>query len=90
MLLTIVSIIVAAAKCGGADSNISQIIFSFSFLELIVWVLTVPLLPSIFTSMVLLSFIALRFIISIVSYEVYYRHNLGELSEKLLEEESLK
>jgi hypothetical protein len=37
--------------------------------------------------MVLLSFLALRMMISIVSYEVFYRKNLGELSEKLLEVE---
>jgi len=44
-------------------------------------------MPNIFSSMVLLSFVALRVIISIVAYEVYYRQNLGELSEKLLEVE---
>ena len=32
VVLTIVSIIIAAAKCGGADSVLSQSIFSFSFL----------------------------------------------------------
>jgi hypothetical protein len=49
-------------------------------------VLTVPIMPNIFTSMLMLSFLALRVIISIVAYEVYYRHNLGELSQKLLED----
>lgn len=69
---------------------LSQTIFSFSFLELLAWVLTVPIMPNVMSSMVLLSFLALRMIISIVSYEVFYRHNLGELSQKLLEEESIK
>lgn len=76
----LVLLIVAAAKCGGGDSVLSQWIFSFSFIELFAWVLTVPIMPNIFTSMLLLSFLALRIIISIVAYEVYYRHNLGELS----------
>jgi prepilin signal peptidase PulO-like enzyme (type II secretory pathway) len=89
-VLTLLSIVAAAAKCGGADSVLSQTIFSFSFLELLAWVLTVPIMPNVMSSMVLLSFLALRMIISIVSYEVFYRHNLGELSQKLLEEESIK
>ena len=82
--ITLVSIIVALAKCGGVDSALSQTIFSFSFLELFAWVLTVPIMPTLMASMVLLSFLALRIIISIVSYEVFYRKNLGELSQKLL------
>ncbi len=84
-LLTLVTIIIAAAKCGGTDSVLSQTIFSVSFLELIAWILTVPITPSVASGMVLLSFLALRFIISIVAYEVHYRQNLGELSQKLLE-----
>ena len=67
-LLTLVSIIVAAARCGGPDSVLSQSIFSFSWLELVAWILTVPLMPDIFSSMILLSLTMLRFIISIVSY----------------------
>jgi hypothetical protein len=86
VVLTVISIIIAAAKCGGAESVIGQTIFSFSTLELLAWILTVPIMPDIFSSMVLLSFLALRLIISIVSYEVFYKQNLGELSQKLLEE----
>lgn len=77
VLMAIVTVIVAAAKCGGADSTLSQFVFSFSLVELVAWVLTVPIMPNIFTSMLLLSFLALRVMISIVSYEVYYRQNLG-------------
>jgi len=47
-------------------------------------------MPNLMASMVLISFLALRMIISIVSYEVYYRKNLGDLSQKLLEEDSNK
>ena len=78
-VFALITAIIAAAKCGGADSTLSQIIFSFSFLELIAWILMVPIMENIFSSM-LLAFIALRIIISIVAYEVYYRQNLGELS----------
>lgn len=89
-VLSIVSIIVAAAKCVGAESLLSQAIFSFSFLELFAWTLTIPIMANVMTAMVLVSFLTLRVIISIVSYEVYYKKNLGELSQKLLEEESQK
>jgi hypothetical protein len=41
-------------------------------------------------SMVLISFILFRIVLSIVSYEVYFKKNMGELSQKLLEEESQK
>jgi hypothetical protein len=87
--LTLISLVVAAVR-GGADSLLSQTIFSFSLLELIAWVLTIPIMPNTMSSMALISFLALRIIISIVGYEVYYRKNLGELSQKLLEEESIK
>lgn len=89
-VLAIVSIIIAAAKCIGAESLLSQTIFSFSFLELFAWALTIPIMTNVMTAMVLVSFLTLRIIISIVSYEVYYKKNLGELSQKLLEEESQK
>lgn len=36
------------------------------------------------TAMVLVAFFTLRIIISIVSYEVFYKKNMGELSQKLL------
>jgi Tfp pilus assembly protein PilO len=64
--------------------------FSFSFIELFAWILSVPIISGLATSMVLLAFIVLRVIISIVGYEVYYKKNMGELSKKLLEEESEK
>lgn len=67
-VLALASIIFTAGKCAGADSVLSQTIFSFSFVELIGWMLTVPIMPSVMSSMVLLSFLALRLIISIVSY----------------------
>jgi hypothetical protein len=67
-VLALVSIIFTVAKCAGADSMLSQTIFSFSLVELMGWVLTVPIMPSVMSSMVLLSFLALRIIISIVSY----------------------
>lgn len=67
-VLAIVSIIVAAAKCVGAESLLSQTIFSFSFLELFAWTLTIPIMGNVMTAMVLVSFLTLRVIISIVSY----------------------
>ena len=76
-LLGLIPIIYAATKCGGANSIISQTIFSFSFIELFAWVLTIPIMDDTLTGMVLVSFLALRIIISIVSYEVFYRKNLG-------------
>jgi len=80
LLTAITMLIITAARCGGGDSLLSQWIFSFSFIELFAWILIVPIMPNIFTSMLMLSFLALRVIISIVAYEVYYRNNLGELS----------
>lgn len=76
-VLAVVSIVIAAARCGGGDSVLSQTIFSFSLVELCAWILTIPIMPNVMSSMVLLSFLSLRLIISIVSYEVFYRHNLG-------------
>jgi hypothetical protein len=90
VVLALVSIVIAAAKCVGAESLLSQTIFSFSFVELFVWALTIPIMSNIMEAMVLVSFLTLRVIISIVSYEVFYKKNMGELSQKLLEEESQK
>jgi hypothetical protein len=89
-LLALAFVIVGAAKCIGAESVLSQTIFSFSMVELFAWAFTVPVMPSVATAMVLLAFFTLRIIISIVSYEVFYKKNMGELSQKLLEEESQK
>ncbi len=75
-VLVLVSLIIATVK-GGAESLLSQTIFSFSLLELIAWSLTVAIMPSMMSAMALVSFLALRIIISIVAYEVYYRRNLG-------------
>jgi hypothetical protein len=66
--LALISIIIAAAKCVGADSLLSQSIFSFSMVELFAWTFTVPIMPNIMTAMVLVAFLTLRIIISIVSY----------------------
>jgi hypothetical protein len=41
-------------------------------------------MPNVMTAMVLVAFFTLRIIISIVSYEVFYKKNMGELSQKLL------
>lgn len=83
-ILSLISIVVAAAKCVGAESLLSQTIFSLSFVELFAWACTVPIMPTVASGMVLISFFTLRIIISIVSYETFYKKNLGELSQKLL------
>ena len=88
--LALLSLVVAAAKCVGPESLLSQSIFSFSAVELFAWAFTVPIMPSVALAMVLVGFLILRIIISIVSYEVFYKKNMGELSQKLLEEESQK
>ena len=67
-LLALITVIIAAVKCGGSDSLLSQWIFSFSALELIGWILTVPIMPTIASTMILVSFLVLRWIISIVAY----------------------
>lgn len=83
-VLAIASIVIAAAKCVGAESLLSQTIFSFSIVELFAWAFTVPIMPNVMIAMALVSFFTLRIIISIVSYEVFYKKNMGELSQKLL------
>lgn len=75
--LAVISIIIGAIKRVGADSLLSQSIFSFSMVELFAWVFTVPIMPNIMTSMVLVAFLTLRIIVSIVSYEVFYKKNMG-------------
>ena len=84
MVAGLVFVLVGAFRCIGAESLLSQTIFSASFVELFAWGLTVPIMPDIPLSMTLLSFLTLRIIISIVGYEAVYKKNLGELSEKLL------
>jgi len=84
IILGLIPLIYATVKCLGADTFFSQSIFSFSFIEIFSWIMMIPVMNNIATSMVMLSFIVLRIIISIVSYETFYKKNLGELSEKLL------
>jgi len=67
-VLGLLSILFAIGKCTGTDSVLSQTIFSVSFIELFAWIFAVPVMTSIFSAMVLLSFLTLRIIISIVSY----------------------
>lgn len=77
LIAGIIPLIIAAFKCVGADSMLSQAIFSFSFIELFAWACTVPIAPTIVASMALISFLTIRVIISIVSYEVFYKKNMG-------------
>lgn len=86
LLLAAASVFIVAVQCKGADTVLSQTVFSFSFVEVIGWGLTVPVAKDVPTAMVLLSFLALRIIISIVSYEIFYKKSLGELSQKLIED----
>ena len=77
MLTAMVFVLIGAFKCIGAESVLSQTIFACSFVELFAWGLTVPIMPDVPLSMVLLSFLSLRIIISIVGYEAVYKKNMG-------------
>ena len=68
LVVSLVFISIGVFKCTGAESVLSQAIFSISFVELFAWAFTAPIMPTIPLTMVLLSFFTLRIIISIVAY----------------------
>lgn len=73
----LISIFYVMIKCHGIDTFVSQTIFSFSFIEIVAWILVIPIMNNIATPMIMLSLLVLRVIISIVSYEIFYKKNLG-------------
>lgn len=66
--LGLIPIVFSAIKMVGVASVLSQAVFSFSLIEIISWILSVPIMKDIPTSMALLAFFLIRIIISIVSY----------------------